>query len=368
MKVIHIGLACAFGGAETFLSTLIREQMRVGIQADAFFTTDLGASKQFEGLCRVGFADREMLADALLRNDYDIVHLSNHAVPWAYRSIRWTRYDAPIVVTYHSIGRYETKVSPDAVVAVSKAVAKHIESQAPVSVRVIYNGVDTDIFCPGDAEKLQRPVMAWVGRSNDLRKDICGLVAVSMTPIARDFQIVVVDGSPEGEECSRHWLPVDAIVEARKPAERMPDFYRMVAASRGFVLSTSRIEAHPVNLLEAQACGCPVIAPSVGGIPEAVEHLVTGYIYEPEGGVQAIAEGIKWLYTSNNYEQASKAAIERIRQFFNSRRMCQEYLEVYTELLGKRRRSLGKRFFHLGVRAVMPLARGVVRAYQRSKS
>ncbi|MGQ9455879.1 MAG: glycosyltransferase family 4 protein [Armatimonadota bacterium] len=368
MRVLHIGLACAFGGAETFLSTLIREQRRLGIQADAFFTTDLGASKQFEGLCWVGFADKEMLADTLLRNDYDIIHLSNHAVPWAHRSIRWTKYDAPIVVTYHSIGRYETKVTADAVVAVSKAVARHIESHAPVVVRVIYNGVDTEVFYPGDAEKLQRPVMAWVGRSNDIRKDICGLVAVSMTPIAREFQIVVVDGSPDGEECSRHWLPLDAIVEVRKPADKMPDFYRMVAASRGFILSTSRIEAHPINLLEAQACGCPVIAPSVGGIPEAVEHLVTGYIYEPECGAQAVVEGIKWLYNSDNYERTSKAAVERIKQFFNSRRMCQEYLDVYAELVGKRRRGLGRRFFHFGIRAVMPVVRGLVRAYQRSKN
>ncbi|MDH7602179.1 MAG: glycosyltransferase family 4 protein [Armatimonadota bacterium] len=367
MKVLHIGLACAFGGAETFLSTLVREQRKVGIEADVFFTTDLGASSQFSGLCRVGFADRELLAEALLRGGYDILHLSNHAVPWTVRTLRLIKCDVPIVVTYHSLGRYESKISADAIVAVSNAVADHLRSQCGRPIRVIYNGVDTHLFSPGSVDAPARPIMAWVGRSNDQRKDVAGLVAVASCSFAREFQVVVVDGSPPGEEFSPHWLPKDAIIEVRKPYAEMPGFYRKVVASKGFLLSTSRSEAHPVNILEAQACGCPVIAPSVGGIPETVEHLVTGFVYDLRGGVDAVREGVEWLYSGDNYSKASQAAIQRIRAHFSSERMCREYSDLYTELIGSRRRSLSRKLYQIALRPALPLVRSAVLAYQRSK-
>ncbi len=367
MRVLHIGLVCAFGGAETFLATLVREQRKVGIEADVFFTTDLGASSQFSGLCRVGFADKELLAETILRGGYDILHLSNHAVPWTSRTLRLIKCDVPIVVTYHSLGRYESKVSADAVVAVSNAVAKHIGPYCDKQVRVIYNGVDTQLFSPGGSESSERPIMAWVGRSNDLRKDIAGLVAVASCAFAREFQVAVVDGSPPGEECSPYWLPKDALIETRKPNAEMPSFYRKVVASKGFLLSTSRSEAHPVNILEAQACGCPVIAPSVGGIPETVEHLVTGFVYDPRGGVQAVEEGVKWLYSGDNYTRASEAAVVRIRRHFSSERMCREYADLYSELIDGRRRRLSTRLYQIGLKPVLPVVRWAVLTYQRSK-
>jgi len=368
VRVLHIGLACAFGGAETFLATLVREQRKVGIEADVFFTTDLGASSQFRDLCEIGFADKELLAERLLRGRYDIIHLSNHAVPWTARSIRLIRCDVPIVVTYHSLGRYESKLSADAVVAVSKAVAQHIEAQCDKAIRVIYNGVDTELFCPGTAEQpCERPIMAWVGRSNDVRKDIAGLFAVATSSVGDKFRISVVDGSPPGQECNPCWLPADAIVEFRKPSWEMPDFYRRVASSRGFLLSTSRSEAHPVNILEAQACGCPVVAPAVGGIPETVEHLATGFVYDPRGGLNAVMEAVEWLYSGDNYEKAADAAVRRVRSHFSSERMCREYLDLYSELVAKRRPRFARKLFHIMIRPSLPLVRTAVLTYQRSK-
>lgn len=366
MKVLHIGLACAHGGAESLMATLIREQRKIGIEADIFFVADLGASAQFRDICRVMFADRDFLADVLLRERYDVIHMANHA-PWAVRAIKAVRYDGAIVTTYHIWGRFFRNLPEDVVVGISKAVAESVQPEYSQQVRVIYNGTDTDLFKPGEAEPADRPVIAWVGRSNDYAKDIGGMVAIAMSPVARDFQIVIVDGSPEGQEFCSYWLPENASVVARKPWTQMPDFYRWVAASRGFLLSTARAEPFGLNFTEAQACGCPAVALSGGGVPEVIEHKSTGYVYEPGGGVPAVAEAVEWLYSGDNYEQASKRGIQRVRELFSAERMCREYAAVYEDAVKAHKRRFSKRMFQIMLRPSIPLVKSLAFAYQRSR-
>ncbi len=70
--------------------------------------------------------------------------------------------------------------------------------------------------------------------------------------------------------------------------ELMPMYYSLLGQSGGFLLSTSFTEGYPYNLLEAQACECPVISTSSGGAVEAVIHGATGlmHIFSVQDAVQ----------------------------------------------------------------------------------
>jgi glycosyltransferase involved in cell wall biosynthesis len=78
-------------------------------------------------------------------------------------------------------------------------------------------------------------------------------------------------------------------------------------------------------MIEAMACGTPVIAFNRGSVPELIEDGVTGFIVEDEAGAIGAVDRLSHL---------SRAAIrERFEQRFTARRMALDYLAVYRELM-----------------------------------
>lgn len=361
MKVLHIGLSCANGGAESFLATLIREQRKIGIDADVAFVSDLGAAGQFDGLCKVRFADREPLDTVLLKNTYDVIHLANHATQWSQHAIRRTRFGGAIVTTYHIWGSRNHNIRENAVVGVSKAMTAAVQPAYSQEVCTVYNGIDTEFFSPAEQPSSGKPIVAWIGRSNDAAKDIGALIAIAMSPMARDFRIVILDGSPPGEEFRSHWLPDNVSIQVRRPWLEMPDFYRTVAASKGFLLSTARAEPFGLNAIEAQACGCPAIVPDTGGICEVVEHRNTGCVYESARGVAAVTEAIEWLYSADDYATASARAVEHVRERFSAKRMCREYAAIYQEAVADCNDRPVDKAYRSALRLALPSLRRVAR-------
>ncbi len=61
------------------------------------------------------------------------------------------------------------------------------------------------------------------------------------------------------------------------------------------LLSTSRFEAAGLVVLEALACGCPVVGPRVGGIPEMLAEGRWGSLYDPGTPPPEVASLVKWL-------------------------------------------------------------------------
>jgi glycosyltransferase involved in cell wall biosynthesis len=79
-------------------------------------------------------------------------------------------------------------------------------------------------------------------------------------------------------------------------------------------------------MIEAMACGTPVIAYSCGSAPEIVEDGVTGFLVQgEEQAVQAVARAL-----SLDRERCHKSFEQR----FSARRMCEGYLQVYERLVG----------------------------------
>ena len=79
-------------------------------------------------------------------------------------------------------------------------------------------------------------------------------------------------------------------------------------------------------MIEAMACGAPVIAFNRGAVPELVEEGVTGFVVEDEmSAVNAV----------RHIPRLSRTTIrERFEERFTARRMARDYLAVYRDLLG----------------------------------
>ena len=79
-------------------------------------------------------------------------------------------------------------------------------------------------------------------------------------------------------------------------------------------------------MIEAMACGAPVIAFNRGAVPELIEDGITGFVVEDETSAIGAVRHLSRL---------SRTMIrERFEERFTARRMARDYLAVYRDLLG----------------------------------
>ena len=107
-----------------------------------------------------------------------------------------------------------------------------------------------------------------------------------------------------------------------------PDVLSMHKAFDIFVMS-SVTEGLGTSLLDAMACGKPIVATTAGGMPEVIEDGKTGLLVPPRDH-EAMAAALVTLLTDETARRAMGAAGEaRVREHFSAERMVQDTLGVY---------------------------------------
>ena len=82
-------------------------------------------------------------------------------------------------------------------------------------------------------------------------------------------------------------------------------------------VSPTMAESFGMTLIEAQACGTPVVAFNVGGVPDTMEHKLTGYLAEL-GNVDDLLRGIKWAFENTNnrtWREVSHAHVDKLYSY-----------------------------------------------------
>ena len=142
-------------------------------------------------------------------------------------------------------------------------------------VRVIPNYVDTSLFAPSSDESRRPNQLLYVGRLDEEKNPRALLAAIE----GMDVELVMVGKGSQGEalqrEASERRLRVRFL--GNVPNQELPQLLNSSAA----LVMPSLIEGHPKALLEAMACGVPVIGTNVPGIRELLIHRVTGLLCEP---------------------------------------------------------------------------------------
>ena len=145
----------------------------------------------------------------------------------------------------------------------------------PERVRVIPNYVDTVLFAPARREAPGPNRLLYVGRLEQEKNPGVLLDAVE----GLNVELVMVGKGSLGEALTRQVaerrLPVTFL--GNVPNAELP---RLINSSAAFIMP-SFIEGHPKALLEAMACGQPVIGTNVQGIRELITDRVTGLLCEP---------------------------------------------------------------------------------------
>ena len=95
---------------------------------------------------------------------------------------------------------------------------------------------------------------------------------------------------------------------------------------------TSKIEASPVSILEAQACGIPVVATNVGSISESVIDGQTGLLVESESVTSVASRNCSHSAVAELASSLSSAAREFVVEHRSVRRMVRGYEELIARL------------------------------------
>jgi glycosyltransferase involved in cell wall biosynthesis len=210
----------------------------------------------------------------------------------------------------------------------------------PDKLMVIHNGVDSDAFFPehedredADLETGGRgPVVGTVAFLNE-RKGIRYLVAAFRSVVDRfpDARLQIVG---DGEERARLEAQIAALdLETNVSLlGRRADVRRMMNGFDVFVLP-SLWEPFGLVIAEAMACGKPVVATHVGGIPEIVEHGSTGLLVPPAAAEPLADALITILANAELRHKLGRAGQRRFLERFDARIMAQRYEELYERLL-----------------------------------
>ena len=98
-------------------------------------------------------------------------------------------------------------------------------------------------------------------------------------------------------------------------------------------VQASESEACPMAVLEASACGLPVVATNVGGTAELVEHGVTGILIEPREPAQIARAVLRLLDSPAEARQMGLAGVQRMRERFSLERCVETHARMYDAVL-----------------------------------
>ena len=225
-------------------------------------------------------------------------------------------------------------------------VRESIVAPAAVDTRVIPNGVDTRVFRPGRSAAARGVLGISPGArvlmvaANGLRFNVWKDYRTLRGALEllgrgeRELVVLAVGETAPPETIGRVEL---RFVPFQNDSERLADYYR----AADVYLHAAHVESFGNVLLEARACGTPVVATAVGGIPEHVRDGATGLLVPP-GDAPAFAAAVERLLADEPLRAALAAeGLRQVTRDFSLDVQAERFLAWYRDILAAETRRAG---------------------------
>ena len=277
---------------------------------------------------------RTICPTALLMHDGRVTERSLKTGPWwalKYRTYKhsWigTFLLCLMIATHKKLRTWTSKVDVH-IVLTEFARSKFSKAGFPLAKMVVKpNFVDHQLAHSG----FTRAGLLFVGRLSPEKGINTLLDATSLANLNPDDILVAGDGPllPEVSESSVTSLgqlkPSEVQLEMRKSA--------------ALLLPSLWYEGFPMVLVEAYACGLPVIASRIGALAELVEDGVTGLLFEP-GDPADLADKMQWaLRNPSEMERMGKSARRRFEERYTPQQNYQHLMLIYEKAIRTNRQK-----------------------------
>jgi glycosyltransferase involved in cell wall biosynthesis len=322
-----------YGGTERVVHWLTEELVALGHDVTLFASGDSVTTAKLEAMwpqsLRLSGSIRDpnalhMLMLEVVRRraaDFDFLHFHLDYYPFSL----FSRHSTPFITTLH--GRLDlpehqpvfTAFSSIPVISISNAQRRPVPQAG--WVRTIYHGVPEDLLRPQPGTP---SYLAFLGRiapekGVDQAIRIAGRAGI---PIKIAAKIDKADVE-YFEENIRSLFALPHVEYIGEIADK--DKSEFLSGAVGLLMPINWPEPFGLSMIEAMACGTPVVAYNRGSVPEVVEEGVTGFVVEDE---LSATDAVRRL------PSLSRAAVRaRFEERFTGRIMAKEYLATYRSLM-----------------------------------
>ncbi len=225
-------------------------------------------------------------------------------------------------------------------IALSQDLARWLEATVKVpAARIshICNGVDSTRFHPGAKMPGAGPVViGTVGRMEPVKNQLAlaeAFIQLCRRPeLAGRIRLHMIGDGSLLEPARRLLDEAGVLAHCWLPGNRddIPELMRQMDV---FVLP-SLAEGISNTILEAMACGLPVVATATGGNPELVEEGVTGHLVAVNDTAQLADTLLRYIEQPDIIARHGRAARQRVERRYSLERMVEQYQRVYDDCLG----------------------------------
>jgi glycosyltransferase involved in cell wall biosynthesis len=325
-----------YGGTERVVSWLTESLVDLGHDVTLFASGDSRTSATLEPMCPMSLRLDGTVRDPLAlhmnmlehvrrrADEFDVIHFHLDYYPFSL----FSRHHVPYVTTLH--GRLDLpelqpifEAFPKVpLVSISNAQRRPLPNAGWVGT--IHHGLPISLLTPHPA--VTPTYLAFLGRispEKGLDRAIriaarCGL------PLKVAAKVDAADRVYFDEEIRPMLTQGDVELVGEISDREKPAF---LGGALALLTPVDWPEPFGLVMIEAMACGAPVVAFNRGSIPEIIEEGVTGFIVEDETG--AVAAVARSAHLSRD------AVRRRFEQRFTSQRMAEDYLTVYRRLATK---------------------------------
>lgn len=229
----------------------------------------------------------------------------------------------------------------DYILSTSHVMAEETKQYTTRYIEVIPFGINLDAFKPGAGERVFEEGTLVIGTVKTLEEiyNIDVLIR-AFANVYKDFKnirlLIVGEGSQHNKlEHLVKTLGIENIVKFTGyiPADRVAGYHNAI----DIFVNAARHESFGVSVIEASACGKPVIVSKVGGLTEVVEDKVSG-IMVTAGDAEQLSGAIKMLVANKQMRtELGLNGRKRVEKLYNWKDNVEQMITVYDNIIKERK-------------------------------